>query len=223
MLVALAVTAVDAALLAAALGGAGALLHHPRARALVVFWGASSVVLGLLRPVRPREPVDRTANPPLLLAALFLIPLLTPPLSALGERLGWQPLPGGATLRWAGVGLSALGLSVRIAAMAQLGARFAPVVAIQRDHSLETRGLYGLVRHPGYLGAWLANLGAALAFGSAPALLGVALMTLALSLRMKQEEALLESRFGEEFARYRSRTGGLFPRLLPPGRTQGSV
>jgi protein-S-isoprenylcysteine O-methyltransferase Ste14 len=216
VLLALIVTALDAMLLAIALGGVSALLHHARALALVGLWGASSIVLGLLHPVREQDVVDRTPDAPLVLVALFLIPLLTPPLSATGERFGWLPLPGGETLRWSGVALSGVGLWLRIAAMAQLGARFSPVAAIQRTHTLETRGLYARVRHPGYLGSALANLGAVLAFGSAVGLAGVALMAWMLALRVAREEALLARRFGEDYARYRSRTGALIPRLLPP-------
>lgn len=215
MLIALAVTAVDTALLAAALGGPRALLHHARALALVALWGTSSLVLGALRPVRAQDVVERLPDRPLVLVALFLIPLLTPPLSALGERLGWLPLPAGPSLRWSGVALSGLGLGLRMVAMVQLGTRFSPVVVIQRQHALETQGLYGRIRHPGYLGAGVANLGAALAFGSAVGLVGAALMALVLHLRMANEEALLERRFGDDYARYRARTGRVLPRLRP--------
>ncbi|HTK32784.1 MAG TPA: isoprenylcysteine carboxylmethyltransferase family protein [Candidatus Saccharimonadaceae bacterium] len=210
---ALVVTAVDAALLALALGGVAPLAHHARALALIAVWAASALTLGFLRPVRAQDVVERASGQRLLLVLLFFVPLLTPPLSALGERFGWWPLPGGAALCWAGVALAALGLALRIAAMAQLGSRFAPIVAVQREHALETRGLYARMRHPGYVGAGLANLGAALAFGSAVGLAGALLMALALDARIRQEEALLASRFGDEFARYRAHSGRIWPRL----------
>jgi len=210
---ALAVTAVDAALLALALGGPNALFHHARACALIAVWGVGAIVLGLLRPVRAQDVVERAGAQVPLLMALLLVPLLTPALSALGERFGWAPLPGGAPLRWAGVALVAAGLALRMLAMVQLGSRFSPQVALQREHTLETRGLYARIRHPGYLGAALATLGAALAFGSAVGLMGVALMGAALHLRMEQEEEMLARRFGEDYARYRAGTGRLLPRL----------
>jgi protein-S-isoprenylcysteine O-methyltransferase Ste14 len=218
LLMALIVTALDAALIALALGGPAALFHHARALALIAIWGATTLVLAFLRPVRAQDVVESAPGQRALLFALFVIPLLTPPLSALGERMGWWPLAGGAPLRWAGVALAAAGLALRIAAMARLGPRFAPVVAVQREHALETGGPYARIRHPGYLGAGLANLGAALAFGSAIGLIGAALMALALHARMGTEEALLERRFGDEFARYRARTGRVLPRLGPARR-----
>jgi protein-S-isoprenylcysteine O-methyltransferase Ste14 len=218
LLTALIVTALDATLLALALGGVGPLSRHARALALVAIWGVTSLVLGFLRPVRAQDVVESAPGQRALLLALFLIPLLNPPLSAFAERMGWWPLPGGEPLRWAGVALAAAGLALRIVAMDRLGARFAPVVAVQREHTLETGGPYARIRHPGYLGAGLANLGAALAFGSAVGLIGAALMALALHARMEAEEALLERRFGDEFARYRARTGRVLPRLTPARR-----
>ncbi len=213
--VALAVTALDAALLAVALGGAPALLSHARALALIAIWGAGSLVLGLLHPVRWRHGAVKLSGGDLVMIALFAIPLLTPPLAAWGERAGWWPLPGGVALGWSGVALAGLGLALRIAAMVRLGSRFTPVPAIQRDHVLESGGVYAVVRHPGYAGAWLANLGAALAFGSAIGLAGVLLMSLALEARSRREEALLEAHFGEEYCGYRARTGRIFPRFRP--------
>jgi protein-S-isoprenylcysteine O-methyltransferase Ste14 len=161
--------------------------------------------------VRGHAATTIVREPPVVLVALFLIPILTPPLAALGERLALAPLPGGAALRWAGVGLAGAGLAVRIVAMAQLGSRFSPLVALQQDHALETRGLYARIRHPGYLGAWLAALGGALAFGSALALPPVLLMGWLLWARAGREEAMLERHFGEAFARYRARSGRFVP------------
>ena len=218
MLGALAVTALDAALLALALGGIGPCLHHARALSLLGAWAVGGMVLALLRPVRTHEPIDSRAESPLTLLALFVIPLITPPIAAASERMGFGTLPGGTALRWAGVLISAAGLAIRVAAMATLGSRFSPRIAIQRQHPLETRGLYAWVRHPGYLGAWLTTLGAAMAFGSGPALALVALMWMILELRMGREEALLEQHFGDEYRRYRERSARFLPWRWPRSR-----
>jgi protein-S-isoprenylcysteine O-methyltransferase Ste14 len=116
---------------------------------------------------------------------------------------------------WLGVALSALGLWVRVGAMRQLGARFSPLLAIQREHALETTGWYAVVRHPGYLGALLASWGAALAFGSALALPLALAMTLVQIDRVRREERLLAAEFGDAWRDYARRTGALLPR---PGR-----
>lgn len=212
---ALGATALDAALLALAMGGLAPLLAHPRALTLLAAWAVCGVTLALLRPVRGHDAVSIERDAPYVLAALFLIPLLTAPAAALGERLDLWLLPGGEGLRWGGVALSGAGLAVRIAAMAQLGPRFSPLIAMQREHALETRGLYARIRHPGYLGAWLAALGGVLAFGSAFGLPLVAVMGLLLWDRAEREESMLERHFGAEYQGYRARTGRFLPRLVP--------
>jgi len=210
-LLALVVTALDALLLALALGGWRALAGHPRALSLLGGWALSGVVLAALRPTRSRAAVAERPEGRLLLVALGLIPVLIPPFAAWTERLGWGALPGGDVLRWTGVALAVLGLAIRVLAMHQLGARFSPLLTVQPDHVLETRGLYARIRHPGYLGALLAALGAALAFGSAPALGPVALFAALMGARARREEALLEAHFGEAWRQHRSRTGAFLP------------
>lgn len=209
MLIAL---AVDLALLAIGVGGPSALIHHRRALALVAMWVVSYPLLTVMRPTRgaPREEVRPD---PVAVLLLTLIPLVTPMLSAIAERRGIWPLPGGEALRWAGVALSGAGLALRIAAMHRLGSRFAPVVAIERGHTLETGGVYARVRHPGYAGAWLANLGIILAFGSAATLPLAVAMALVQWRRVTIEEQALEQRFGDEYRAYRARTGRFFPKL----------
>ena len=211
------VIAFDAALLALALGGPAALLRHPRALALLASWGISSLALGTLRPARDPDVVDRVSEARLLPLVLLLIPLLTVPVSAACERAGFLLLPTGAW-RWAGVALASAGLAIRIAAMAQLGRRFSPRLALQRDHALETRGLYSRIRHPGYLGSLLANLGGALAFGSWVGAIMVAALTVILRARTVREEEMLETRFGSEYRDYRARTGRFLPSLALAGR-----
>ena len=215
MALALLVTALDAVLIGAALGGVAPLRAHAPALALLATWAVGGIVLALRRPVHSQDVVERAPESPAVLVVLALLPLATAPLAALGERLGLWLLPGGDTLRWLGVALSGFGLAVRIAAMSQLGPRFSPLLAVQRDHDLETSGLYGRIRHPGYLGAWLVSLGGALAFGGGLGLPLVALMGLLLHNRAVREEALLAQRFGDVFQRYRARTGRFLPRLMP--------
>src|SRR5262249_30647966 len=101
----------------------------------------------------------------------------------------------------------------RIAAMATLGSRFSPLVVVQRDHVLQTSGIYAHIRHPGYAGALLACAGAMIAFGSLLALPLVAIFAGLLGQRIEREETLLEQHFGDEYQRYRERSGALWPRF----------
>jgi protein-S-isoprenylcysteine O-methyltransferase Ste14 len=206
-------TALDAALLALALGSFSALLATPRALGLLAVWAAGNVLLALAAPRRgePRAPADRDA--PLVLAALFVLPIAAAPLSAWGGRAGLAPLLPGSPAHLIGIAIAALGLWLRIAAMFRLGARFSPTVAMRADHTLETGGPYARLRHPGYLGAWIAALGGALTFDSALGLVPVALLIPAIALRVRREEQALEQRFGDEFRRWRAGTGAIWPRF----------
>jgi|SRR5262245_20887952 len=209
---ALVALAVEAALLAWGLGGVHALAASPRALALLVIWGVAGITLSVSRPTRAHDTV-RAEKDPGPLVALALIPLAIPGVAAWGGRLGVWPLPAPEVLGWLGVALSAFGLWIRVSAMRQLGARFSPLVALQREHVLETTGWYARVRHPGYLGSLLAGLGGAIAFGSAMAVPLLLTMAGFQWHRLRHEEALLAGHFGSEWRAYAERTGALLPRL----------
>jgi len=209
---ALIVLAIESALLAWGLGGFHALVSSPRAWALIAIWGVVGVTLVLMRPARGQD-VARAEKDPMAMVALAVIPLAIPGVAAWGGRLGVWPLPAPELVGWLGVALSALGLALRVAAMRQLGVRFSPLLALQREHALETTGWYARVRHPGYLGSLLASWGAAIVFGSAMALPLAALMTAFQWDRLRREERLLEGRFGDAWRAYAARTGALLPRL----------
>ena len=203
---------VESALLAWGLGGVRALLASPRALALIAVWGVVGLTLGFTRPARGQD-VVRSEKDPFAMLVLALLPLAIPGVAAWGGRLGVWPLPAPELLGWAGVALSGAGLGLRVAAMRQLGVRFSPLLAVQREHALETTGWYARVRHPGYLGSLLASWGAAIAFGSAMALPLALLMTAFQWDRVRREEKLLEAQFGDAWRAYAARTGALLPRL----------
>jgi protein-S-isoprenylcysteine O-methyltransferase Ste14 len=81
-------------------------------------------------------------------------------------RVGFWTLDGD-TIRWLGVALFTAGGALRIWPVFVLGHRFSGLVAIQPQHSLVTSGVYGVIRHPSYLGLLVNTLGWALAFRSA--------------------------------------------------------
>ena len=93
-----------------------------------------------------------------------------------------------------------------------LGRRFSGLVAIQPGHTLVTSGIYGIIRHPSYLGLLVNSLGWALAFRSGWVLLVVCLIP-PLVERIRAEEALLRSQFGAEYDAYCGRTWRLVPGL----------
>jgi protein-S-isoprenylcysteine O-methyltransferase Ste14 len=101
-------------------------------------------------------------------AAFGLIGLLLAYLPTYTDQTGFWTLDG-ETMRWLGVVLFAAGGALRIWPVFVLGRRFSGLVAIQPGHTLVTSGVYGVIRHPSYLGLLVSSLGWALAFRSGSA------------------------------------------------------
>jgi protein-S-isoprenylcysteine O-methyltransferase Ste14 len=119
----------------------------------------------------------------------------------------------GDSIRWVGLVLFAGGGALRIWPVFELGRRFSRLVAIQQGHALVTDGIYGRIRHPSYLGLLVNSLGWALAFRSGVGLLLTALLIPPLLARIRAEEALLRTHFGDKYDDYRGRTSRLVPGL----------
>jgi protein-S-isoprenylcysteine O-methyltransferase Ste14 len=145
-----------------------------------------------------------------VIVAFGLIGLLDAYLPVYTDRKEFWTLDGDA-IRWLGVVLFAAGSALRIWPVFVLGHRFSGLVAIQPGHALVTTGLYGVVRHPSYLGLLVNSLGWALAFHSGVGVLLTALLVPPLVARIRAEERLLHSQFGGEYEAYRSRTSRLIP------------
>ncbi|MCB9621899.1 MAG: isoprenylcysteine carboxylmethyltransferase family protein [Sandaracinus sp.] len=111
-----------------------------------------------------------------------------------------------------GAVLCVLGVVVRYVAIFRLGRLFTWRVAILDGHALQTAGLFRWIRHPSYAGGIVAMIGAALAFGSWGALLCfVATHVPVLLQRIRVEERVLASTFGEAWERYAAHTSRLVP------------
>jgi len=76
-----------------------------------------------------------------------------------------------------------------------------------------TSGVYGVIRHPSYLRLLISSLGWGLAFRSGIGVLLAALLIPPLLARIKAEEKLLHSQFGDEYEAYCARTSRLIPGL----------
>jgi protein-S-isoprenylcysteine O-methyltransferase Ste14 len=120
---------------------------------------------------------------------------------------------GGEGVRWFGVSLYAVGGVLRIAPVFVLGRRFSGLVAIQPGHRLVTGGIYGVIRHPSYLGLLVNALGWGLAFRAGVGVFIAVLMFLVVLARIEAEERLLRVTFGVEYDAYRARTWRLIPYL----------
>jgi len=117
----------------------------------------------------------------------------------------------GDPVRWLGVILFTAGGVMRIWPVFVLGRRFSGLVAIQSGHTLVTNGVYGMVRHPSYLGLFINSLGWSLAFRSGVGVILTLLLVPPLISRISAEENLLRAHFGDEYSAYCSHTWRLVP------------
>ena len=192
-------------------GGFAAFFSHTAlialAIALILLAGAALFTQGNLSPGEREDRANRW-----VLIAFGLIGTLAAYLPAYTDRKRFWIIDG-ETLRWIGVAVFAAGGALRIWPVFVLGRRFSGLVAIQHGHTLVTNGIYGVIRHPSYLGLLINSLGWALAFRSGVGVLLTALLIPPLLARIHAEERLLRTQFGDEYDAYRSRTSRLIPGL----------
>jgi protein-S-isoprenylcysteine O-methyltransferase Ste14 len=192
-------------------GGPGAFFSHPAlialAVAVFVMAGASFFAGGNLSPGVREDRGNRW-----VLIAFLLLGLLDAYLPAYTDRKELWTIDGD-TIRWIGVVLFVAGGALRLWPVFVLGDRFSGLVAIQPGHTLVTSGIYGVIRHPSYLGLLVNSLGWGLAFRSGVGVLLTALMILPLLARIRAEERMLRTQFGDEYDAYCTRTSRLVPGL----------
>jgi protein-S-isoprenylcysteine O-methyltransferase Ste14 len=189
--------------------GFAGFFSHPALTALALAtFGMAGVGLFSSGNLSPGEREDRTNR--WIFMPFALIALLAAFLPAYTDRKEFWILDGD-TIRWLGVFLFVAGGALRIWPVFVLGRRFSGLVAIQPGHTLVTSGIYGVIRHPSYLGLLVNSLGWALSFRSAVGVLLTALILPLLLARIRAEESLLRTQFGDECVAYCART----PRLIP--------
>jgi protein-S-isoprenylcysteine O-methyltransferase Ste14 len=192
-------------------GGPAAFFSHPAliALSIAVFAMAGAAVCSPGN-LSAGEREDRSNR--WVIVVFAAIGILAAYLPAYTDRKEFWTLDGDA-VRWLGVILFVAGGTLRIWPVYVLGRRFSGLVAIQPEHKLVTSGIYGVIRHPSYLGLIVNALGWALAFRSGVGVLLAALTIPPVLARIRAEEALLHAHFGAEYDAYRSRTSRLVPGL----------
>ena len=188
-------------------GGIASFFANPTrtitAIATVVMAGIALFSGGNLSPGEIEDRANRW-----VIGAFGLIGLLSAYLPAYTDRHDIWILDG-EPVRWIGVVLFCAGGALRIWPIFVLGSRFSGLVAIQPGHRLATSGIYGVIRHPSYLGLIVNALGWALVFRSGAGVLLTALLIPPLLARIRAEERLLQAKFGREYEVYCSGTARL--------------
>ena len=127
--------------------------------------------------------------------------------------MAWSFIPLPAWLRWTGVGLGMATMLLLTWTFHRLGRNITDTVVTRREHSLITTGPYRWVRHPFYVAFLLGTTAISLVLANWLVLLVGTTAFVLLAIRSRKEEENLELRFGDEYRRYRARTGAFFPRL----------
>jgi len=127
--------------------------------------------------------------------------------------LAWSSVPVPVALRWAGVGLGMVGSALFVWMLRNLGKNLTDTVVTRKEHSLVTTGPYRWVRHPFYASFAVAVVAISLVTANWFLFVVGGVHFLLFMARTRTEEAKLIERFGDEYRRYRERTGRFFPRL----------
>lgn len=106
----------------------------------------------------------------------------------------------------------AFGITIRLVAVATLRRQFTIKVSILEKHEIVVTGIYGILRHPAYLGHLASLLGMALILGNWVGLLALVVLPLGgILYRIHVEERALLRHFGAAYQEYAGRTKRLLP------------
>ena len=188
---------------------------HDRALSLLtLLFFASELTLALSRRARRADGATRAdrGSGPLLWIVITLA--ITAAYSLSGDRPGRLPFPP-SWIRGLALALFLGGAALRWWAVITLGRFFTVDVATHDNHALVDTGPFRFVRHPSYTGLLLEFLGLGVSLGNGASLLALMVpIVLALSYRMKVEEAVLRPTLGTAYNAYCARTKRLIPGLI---------
>jgi protein-S-isoprenylcysteine O-methyltransferase Ste14 len=154
-------------------------------------------------PTAETRPAQRIAISATVLAVVALLVV-----SALDHRFGWSSVP----LAMITLGNVLVAVGLLVAQLVVVQNRYASAtITVEADQELASTGLYGLVRHPMYVGDLVMMIGTPLALDSYWGLAVLIPGLLALAARIVDEEKMLSA----ELAGYDEYTQKVRYRLLP--------
>ena len=113
-----------------------------------------------------------------------------------------------------GTAIAAAGVVLYYLSRRELGKNYSSSPSIARGHVLVTTGPFRYVRHPGYVGSFLAMLGFIMISKSAASLAFCLLVCVPFGFyKIRYEEKMLLEKFGKRFVVYRKRVSKVFPRI----------
>jgi protein-S-isoprenylcysteine O-methyltransferase Ste14 len=179
---------------------------------VILFYVIGSIDI-LIRPVPEGKPqMDKLSTFIALLGFLQPFVLILAYYENLVIVSQFIPLWNNPVVAYIGITITIIAGIIMLVSRIQLGVFATPVLMIEDDHQLKTNGIYKFVRHPMYLGGVLMFLGTFLAFRSILSLIFfMVFYTIIILKRLQNEEAMLQSAFGEEYTVYMKKTKRLIP------------
>ncbi len=186
-------------------------IHRPLGASYLVLWAIWWVVTWLGRQQGVLSAYEQKQHP--IIIAVSGIALLVLIVGSPWEYASFRgPIPRDGPVAWAGIVLFVAGIVLQSIAMWNLRGFYTRRLGVQLGHRLITSGPYRFIRHPGYLSYILSLSGIGLALSSLFALGSVILVVSFLLRRIKHEEQMLATEFGEEYRAYIEKTKW---RLMP--------
>jgi protein-S-isoprenylcysteine O-methyltransferase Ste14 len=113
-----------------------------------------------------------------------------------------------------GMTLIIAGLIIRITSIVTLKQQFTYTVTKIENHELIERGLYKLIRHPGYLGQLLIFVGISTSLSNWLSVLSMIIPVLVGYIyRIKVEEKFMKDQMGQKYIDYQKKTKRLIPMI----------
>jgi len=103
------------------------------------------------------------------------------------------------------------GLVLSVWARIRLGRNWSGHINLKEGHKLIRTGPYRFVRHPIYTGMSAAAAGSAMTAATGGAYVGLALIFIAILIKIRREERIMLSEFGEEYQRFKQEAASLLP------------
>lgn len=186
----------------------------------IIYWLALLVEMVIRAPINKQRKTQKMSERRIsvqeqvllftLLIGMFVLPLVY-------SATDWLDFANYNLLAWAnwlGVILIVGALLVFWRSHVDLGLNWSPSLEIREKHELITQGIYGVIRHPMYASQWLWILAQALLLPNWLAgVVGGLVFIPFYFLRVRAEEKLMLDSFGDEYAAYMKKTGGVLPRF----------
>lgn len=110
------------------------------------------------------------------------------------------------------LGFMVIGLLIRIYSMLKLKASYTRILLKTDQQKLISTGLYGIIRHPGYLGTILIWIFFGFAINNYfVAAISIFLILATYAYRINAEEKMLSEQFGPEYKNYQKQTWKVIP------------